>query len=327
MSETAPATPTTRPFLVVRDPLVPPKGLEGAVVAIGNFDGVHRGHAEVIARVRQLAQEMGRPAALLTFEPHPADYFAGKSVVFRLTPETAKVTALSRLSLDGVIVLTFDAAVADLSAEAFVSDVLVKRLGIGAAVVGYDFQFGKGRTGSPARLRALAANEGLRVVVVDRVDADAYGTLEAVHSNGIRAALETGDVALAAKLLGHPWFVLGEVVHGQKLGRDLGFPTANLVLDATCRLRHGIYAVRMKVDGKVYDGVTSWGRRPTFDNGAALFETFLFDYSGNLYGKQVEVSLIGWIRGEEKFDSAEALVVRMHKDVEEAKAILKAAAP
>lgn len=318
------SVPADRDFIIVRVPTPMPQSLAGAVVAIGNFDGVHRGHAALIERVKELGRELGRPTALVTFEPHPADVFAGRSVVFRLTPEAVKGRAVARLGLNGMIVLNFDAALAALSAEEFVETVLVSQLGISAIVVGYDFQFGKGRTGNALRLRALAANAGVRVEIIERVEFDDKGTLEAVHSRRIREALSSGDVSRAADLLGYPWFVMGEVVHGKKLGRTLGFPTANISLDPSCDLRLGIYAVRTRVDGQIYDGVASFGRRPTFDNGAVLLEVFLFDFAGDLYGKVVEVAFYGYIRGEAKFDGIEALVERMAIDVEEAKSVLAA---
>lgn len=309
-------------FPVFRDPAAPPPALAGAVVAIGNFDGVHRGHAAVIGRAQALAGEMGRPCAVMTFEPHPADFFAGRSVVFRLTPEPAKALALQRLGIDGLFIMTFDAGLANLEAEDFVSEILVRRLGVSAVVVGYDFHFGKGRRGSPSFLQEAGTRHGFRVEVIEQIVSDAAGSLEAVHSGATRLALEQGDVSAARRLLGHKHFVIGEVVHGQKLGRTLGFPTANIPLDPSCKLRHGIYAVRMVVDGQTFDGVASWGIRPTVDNGPPLLEVFLFDFRGDLYGKQVEVGFVDWIRPEEKFDSLEALTARIDQDVAEARAIL-----
>ncbi|WP_237477944.1 bifunctional riboflavin kinase/FAD synthetase [Lichenibacterium dinghuense] len=310
-------------FIVAEDPDGPPAGLEGAVVAIGNFDGVHRGHQAVIGRARALAAELGRPTAVLTFEPHPGDYFAGAPTIFRITPPAAKALALSRLgTVDGMVVRSFDAGFASLSAEDFVADVLVRRLGIAAAVVGYDFHFGARRAGTPAYLADAGVRHGFAVAVIDKIVSDAMGDLAAVSSTAIRRALEAGDVARAATLLGRPYFVLGEVVHGEKLGRTLGFPTANLRLDPTARLAHGIYAVRVRTEAGEYGGVASYGRRPTFDNGAPLLESFLFDFSGDLYGQHIEVDFVGWIRGEERFDSAEALVMRMKVDAAEARAML-----
>jgi riboflavin kinase/FMN adenylyltransferase len=318
-------------FVVVHDPEGPPEleggvGLEGAVVAIGNFDGVHRGHKAVIARAKALAGRLGRPAAALTFEPHPADFFAGRSVVFRLTPERAKALALARLGLDGMIVLTFDAGLAGLSAERFVADILVARLGVSGVVIGYDFHFGKARQGSPAFLVEAGRAHGFVVEVVEKVTHDDAGDLMKFNSTATREALEKGDVAAGRRLLGHPYFIVGDVIHGAELGRSLGFPTANILPDPSCRLRHGIYAVRLSVDGRAYDGVANYGRRPTFDNGAALLETFVFDFSGDLYGKTIEVDFVGWIRGEQKFASAEALVAEIRKDVERARVLLAATA-
>lgn len=312
----------TNRFVVSEDPRSLPEALRRPVVAIGNFDGVHRGHQAVIGRALRLAQRLGRPCAVLTFEPHPANFFAGRPVIFRLTTEDAKAMALARLGLDGMVVLTFGQEMAEYEASDFAADILVDRLNVAAAVVGYDFHFGRKRLGTPDFLVAEGARLGFEVEIVERIEADAEGDLGAVSSTAIRRALEGGDVALAAKLLGHPYFVAGEVVHGQKLGRTLGFPTANIQLDPSNRLRHGIYAVRVRGDGLDHGGVASFGRRPTFDNGAPLLEVVLFDFSGDLYGQTIEVDFIGWIRGEERFDSAEALVVRMNRDAEEARRLL-----
>ena len=308
---------------VLRDPLALPAELARPVVAIGNFDGAHRGHAAVINAARSLARKLGRPLAALTFEPHPVDYFSRPGTVFRLTPEKARARALGRLGVDAVIVLSFDARLAAQPAEDFVAETLVGRLGVAGVAVGYDFHFGKGRGGSPAFLVEAGRRHGFPVEIVDRVDADADGAPEAVHSNAARVALVAGDVALAARLLGHEWFVVGEVIHGQKLGRTLGFPTANVALDPSCRLRHGIYAVRLTVDGATHGGVANFGSRPTVtENGAPLLEVFVFDFSGDLYGKTVEVAFAGWIRGEAKFASLDELVVAMNDDKARARAML-----
>jgi riboflavin kinase / FMN adenylyltransferase len=322
-----PAEVNSQTFAIVRDPEGPPPGLEGAVVAIGNFDGVHRGHRAVIARAKTLAARLGKPAAALTFEPHPADFFAGRSVIFRLTPARAKALALARLGLDGMIEFSFDAKLAGLTAAEFITDILLRRLGVGGVVVGYDFHFGKGRRGTPADLVEAGRQHGFAVELVEKVARDEAGSLETVNSTRTREALEKGDIAAARQLLGHSYFIVGDVIEGARLGRALGFPTANILPDPSCRLRQGIYAVRLCVDGVTYPGVASYGRRPTFDNGAALLETFVFDFSGDLYGKTVEVDFVGWIRDEEKFASAEALIAEMKRDVEKAKALLAEAAP
>jgi len=311
-------------FIAAIDPAVPPPGLAGAVVAIGNFDGVHRGHLAVIKRARTLADELNCPCAVLTFEPHPGDFFKGPNTIFRLTPRDAKARALERLGIDGMIVITFDKVLASLPAEAFTVEILVRRLNVRAVVAGYDFHFGAGRSGSPALLKEAGKRHGFAVEIVERVAAGTADINEAASSTAARAALEAGDAERSTRLLGHPFAILGNVIHGQELGRTLGFPTANLLPDPSCRLRHGIYAVRVVVGAKTYDGVASYGRRPTFDNGQALLEAFLFDFSGDLYGETIEVLFIGWIRAEAKFASAAALIAQMKRDDARAREILQA---
>lgn len=312
-------------FIVAVDPQGPVAGLEAPVLAVGNFDGVHRGHAAVIGRARDLAQKLARPCAVLTFEPHPADFFSKKPVVFRLTSLDAKARKLAALGLHGLVALTFDAKLADLSAEDFVADVLLRRLGARAVVVGYDFHYGRGRAGTPQTLREAGRAKGFHVEIVEKVAADAAGTLDAASSTAIRAALQTGDVARAAHILGAPFSVEGEVIHGRKLGRTLGFPTANIALGPAFKLRHGIYAVRFRVEGREYGGVANFGSRPTVDNGPPLLEVFVFDFSGDLYGRTVEVDFVAFLRPEEKFDGLDALTVQMRQDEAEARAILAAA--
>jgi riboflavin kinase/FMN adenylyltransferase len=301
--------------------------LAGAVVAIGNFDGLHRGHAGVIVRALGLAKRLGRPCALLTFEPHPADFFAGKSVIFRLTPREAKEAILDRMGLDGMIVLTFNAALARLSAEDFVVKVLVERLAIGGIVAGYDFHFGAKRAGTPDVLKQAGERHGFAVEIVDKITYDASGSLDAVSSTAIREALQAGDVRRARELLGRPFLIEGDVVGGAKRGRELGFPTANIVPDPSCRLKHGIYAVTISVEGVTYGGVASFGRRPTFDDGPALLEVHLFDFKGDLYGKMAEVAFVHFLRGEAKFDSAEALIAKMNEDAARAREMLASRKP
>ncbi len=311
-------------FILCVDPAAPPAGLAGAVVAIGNFDGVHRGHRAVIARAKSLARQLGRPCAVLTFEPHPADFFAGAKKIFRLTSRDAKAHRLAELGLDGMFVLNFDAALASLDAEGFLRDVLIRRLGAAAVVVGYDFHFGAKRTGTPAFLRQRGPELGLAVEIVEKVTADAEGSLEALSSTATREALERGDVAGAALMLGHFWSLTGEVIHGAKLGRTLGYPTANLAVEGACRLRHAIYAVEVEVEGQRLKGVASFGRRPTVDNGPPLLETFIFDFSGDLYGKEIEVFFVAFLRAEEKFPSLEALLEQIRRDEAQARQILGA---
>ena len=299
----------TKSFLVVRDS-APGDALRGAVVAIGNFDGVHRGHRAVIAAAQRRAAALGRPAAVLTFEPHPRAFFNPGESLFRLTDEAAKLRLLAATGLDGAIVLTFDATLASLTADEFVARFLVERFAVAGAVIGFNFHFGMKRAGSPDFLKAEGRKRGFAVEVVPRFEDNG----RPVSSGPIRDALAAGRLDEAAELLGYPWFVSGRVIHGDKRGRELGFPTANLTLDAGCGLRHGIYAVRVAVDGRRYDGVASFGRRPMFDSGVVLLEVFLFDFSGDLYDKNIDVAFMAWIRDERMFDSAEALIGQMQDD-------------
>lgn len=302
---------------------VPPK-LTGGVVAVGNFDGVHEGHRVLLAAARAEAERRGVPAVVLTFEPHPRTYFRPAEPVFRLTPLSAKARLLGALGMDGMVVADFDRAFAEMPAEAFIADVLVGKLKLAAAVVGFNFHFGKGRRGSPALLAAAGAAGGFAVNVVSEVSAVHTGAV--VSSSVIRNHLTGGDIRAANADLGYRWFVIATVVPGDRRGRDLGFPTANLHLAPDCRLRHGIYAVRLqRADGSVLDGVASYGRRPTFDNGAPILEVFVLDFVGDLYGEQVAVSFVDWIRPELKFSGIDELVAAMNGDVARARDILAAA--
>jgi riboflavin kinase / FMN adenylyltransferase len=307
LNQLKPMTP--KRFHVVRDN-APGGALRGAVVAMGNFDGVHRGHQAVIGATLDRAKSLGKPAAVLTFEPHPRVFFKPAEPLFRLTDEPVKLRLLASTGLDGAIVLTFDAALASLTAEEFVGRILVERFDISGAVIGFNFHFGKNRAGSPDFLAAQGRRFGFAVDVVPPFEFKG----RPVSSGPIRDALAAGRPDQAAVLLGFPWFVSGEVIHGDKRGRELGFPTANLSLDAACGLRHGVYAVRVAHAGRRYDGVANFGRRPMFDSGAVLLEVFLFDFAGDLYGQSIDVAFIAWIREEKLFGSVDELVQGMKED-------------
>ena len=298
-------------FVVAVDPVEPPPALRRAVYAIGNFDGVHRGHQAVLGLARVRAQGAGVASAALTFEPHPADFFAGRPVVFRLTPFAEKAAAIAQGGTDGIVSLSFDGTLASLSAEAFVEEVLVRQLDLSAVVVGADFHFGKGRSGSPEFLQRAGERFGFAVVIADKVEEGS----EAISSTAIRRALERGDVALAAHMLGRRYRVSGEVVGGQRLGRTLGVPTANIALPPTNRLAFGVYAVSARLGERCFGGVASFGVRPTVDHGAPLLETFLFDFDEDIYGRTLEVELVARIRPELKFDGLDQLKRAMADDV------------
>jgi riboflavin kinase/FMN adenylyltransferase len=320
MTDRSPARPS---FTVVRGELgraaaVTDHALDGAVVAIGNFEGVHRGHRAVINVALARGRELTRRVAVLTFEPHPRVVFNPGEPVFRLSDEAAKLRLLATTGLDGAIVMRFDATLAALSAEDFVQRILVDRFAVAGVVVGFDFHFGKGRAGSPDFLEEAGRRHGF---TVDIVSPFADGGTR-ISSGAVRSALAAGEVEAAAGLLGYPWFVTGEVVHGDKRGRELGFPTANLRLDPACGLKHGIYAVRVGVGAERYDGVASFGRRPMFDAGVVLLEVFLFDFQGDLYGQALDVAFIHWIRPELVFDTVDDLIRRMDEDCGLARAAL-----
>jgi riboflavin kinase / FMN adenylyltransferase len=304
-------------FLVVRD-TAPDGALRGAVLAMGNFDGVHRGHQAVIAVARKKAQGLDRPAGVLTFEPHPRHFFHPAEPLFRLTDEPTKLRLLAATGLDGAVVLTFNAALAATTADDFVARILVGRFAVSGVIVGFNFHFGKDRAGSPAFLIEQGRKYGFAVDIVPPFELNG----RPVSSGPVRDALIAGRVTDAAVLLGFPWLVSGKVIHGDKRGRELGFPTANLALDPSCGLRHGVYAVRVGVDGRRYDGVANFGRRPMFDSGVVLLEVFLFDFSGDLYGRDVDVAFIDWIREEKLFSSVDELIRNMESDAATARAAL-----
>jgi riboflavin kinase / FMN adenylyltransferase len=299
-----------------------PESLDRAVVAIGNFDGVHRGHQAVLAAAELAARAEGaprRPVLALTFEPHPRTHFQPAAPLFRLTPAHVKARLIEAAGFDGVLVLPFDAGLAAMSAEDFVARILVERLKITGATVGWDFHFGHKRRGSPAFLADAGQRLGFPVDIVPHFD-DESGL--PISSSRVRDALAEGDLALANGLLGYRWFVEGTIVDGDKRGRTLGFPTANMRLAPDCRLRHGVYAVEFTVDGKIHQAAANYGRRPQFDNGAPVLETYVFDFSGDLYGRSVEVRFISFLRPELKFASLDDLLARMTLDCEEARTLL-----
>jgi riboflavin kinase/FMN adenylyltransferase len=303
-----------------------PAGLKGGVVAIGNFDGVHRGHRSVLDRALALAEAKGVPALVLTFEPHPRTVFRPENPVFRITPAPIKAKLMEAEGFQCVIDYPFDKDFSQRSAEDFVKSVLVDWLGASAVVTGEDFHFGKGREGNPEFLKEAGIRHGFDVELVSPfVDEGA----EVVSSSRIRSLLSEGDVVGAAGLLGYRYVVEAEVIGGQKLGRTIGFPTANMQLAPETALKAGIYAVRFRrQNGDLHDGVASFGYRPTVtENGDARLETYLFDFSGDLYGELAQVSFFGYLRGEEKFDGLEPMIEQIKRDEEEARALLSGVTP
>ena len=294
----------------------------GAAVAMGNFDGVHLGHQSVLALAHAAAAELAAPFGVVTFEPHPRAFFAPGAPPFRLMTADARARRLEKLGVEVLYELPFGAKLAALDPEAFARDVLVGGLGVRHVVVGADFRFGKGRSGDVEALRELGAAHGFGVTAAPLLS-DARGDFS---STAIRAALSEGRPEEAARMLGHWHRIEGEVRHGDKRGRDLGFPTANLWLEGLHLPRFGVYAVLVDVlDGPHrgrYAGAGSIGVRPTFGESRPNLEVHLLDFDGDLYGSELSVALVAFQRPELKYDGPEPLVRQMQADVAEARARL-----
>jgi len=300
-----------------------PPGLQGAVAAIGNFDGVHRGHQALIEAAKAEAEARRSPLAVLTFEPQPQEYFRPAPESIRLTPLRVKARLLAELGVDAMFALSFDAAMAGRSAPDFVQTVLLDGLGVSGVVVGPDFEFGKGRSGNLATLAYMGEMEGFSVQCFDMLTLGG----EKISSTRIRAALKAARPEEAARLLGRHWAVEARVEHGDARGRSMGFPTANMHLGHCLAPAFGIYAVRVTVlqndrPAGRYDGVANFGIRPMYRTQVPLLETHLFDFDGDLYGKHLAVELIAYIRPEAGFEGLPALIAQIGRDAEAARAIL-----
>lgn len=301
-----------------------PEHLRGGVVALGNFDGFHRGHQAVVGAALAHGRATGRPVLVASFHPHPVRYFRPDAPPFRLTSLDQRAALFTAAGADAMLVFDFNATLANVSAAEFVSDWLIGRAGAAHIVTGEDFTFGKGRAGNVAVLAELGAARGLTAQAIGPVS-DEQG---AVSSSRIREALIAGDPVTAARLLTRPYRIQGRVQHGDKLGRTIGYPTANIDMDRYLRPRYGIYAVRgLLPDGRVLHGAANVGIRPTFDPPKELLETHFFDFAESLYDQCIEIELIAYLRPEAKFDSLDALTAQMDRDCAEAKRILAAYSP
>jgi riboflavin kinase / FMN adenylyltransferase len=299
-----------------------PGDARGAVMALGNFDGVHRGHQAVIARCGALAHAESRPHGVVTFEPHPRGLFRPQDPPFRLTPFRLKAHLLEALGCDLMVSLHFDAAFARRSAETFVIEVLHQGLGAGHVVIGYDFVFGWGRTGNAALLQRMGLELGFGVTIIEPIAAETGAVYSATR---IREHLTAGVPRAAAELLGRDWEIDGRVEPGDQRGRTIGFPTANLGLGEYLRPAPGVYAVRAGIErqGVVewHDAVANLGTRPTVNGTDLRLEVHLLDFSGDLYGQHLRVALIDWIRAERKFAGLEELKAQIAQDAATARAI------
>lgn len=303
-----------------------PDECKGGVVAIGNFDGVHRGHQALLAEARRCARERNAIFGVLAFEPHPQEYFRPSAECFRLTPFRTKARLLAQQGSEAMFALPFDRAMAETSAQDFILEVLINGLGAGAVVVGSDFQFGKGRAGNTAVLSYMGEMEGLGVIIFPAVEDERHGK---ISSSRIRRALKEGRPREAADLLGHCWTIESRVEHGDGRGRTIGVPTANMRIDGYLAPAFGVYAVRATImdDDRPaghFEGVANVGIRPMFETPVPLLETWLFEFSGELYGRHLAVELMEYLRPEARFDSLDALKRQIEVDANAARAVLDA---
>lgn len=315
-------------MLIVRGNETPPTQARNGVLAIGNFDGVHRGHQALIRKTREVASGLQTRAGAIVFEPHPREFFAPDVPHFRLTPLPEKLRLFALYGLDVAIVLEFSDALAQLSAQQFIDTVLVERLGVAHVVVGYDFLFGKDRTGSVATLQAAGRAQGFGVSVVAAQSCNDFktggerGGDEVFASSRIRQDLMTGDVVHAAQDMGHWWRVSGTVVAGANIGTGIGFPTANLGMPAGTDLKHGIYAVRVYSGQGRFEGAAYFGTRPTVDGGAPGLEVTIFEFDGDLYGSELAVEFIAFVRDDRSFASMDDLKTQIEADCAGARKLL-----
>ncbi len=294
-------------------------------MAIGAFDGVHRGHQAVISAAREAAERLGAPLAVVSFAPHPRRWFQPEAAPFRLMTTDQMARALAPLGVERLYLLPFDAEMAAMTDAQFAAEILSLGLGIRHAAVGFDFTYGKGRSGSPEGLRRHGEQLGFTVSVIDRLD-DPDGLK--LSSSAVREALKAGDMARAATILGRPFAIQGEVVHGEKRGRTIGVPTANVRLGNYMRPAYGVYATRTHLaDGRVIDGVANLGIRPMFEIEEPLLEVWLLDFAGDLYGQTIETELVALLRGEMNFDSLDALKTQIDTDAAAARSVLAQSSP
>jgi riboflavin kinase/FMN adenylyltransferase len=305
---------------IVRGYLSVPAAVRGAAVAIGNFDGIHRGHQALLNAAKEIARQTSKPSGTVLFEPHPRQLFQPNVPLFPLTPLPRKLKLLEQLGLDACFVLDFNAELAALSAEAFMSEVLSLGLGVSHVVVGYDFRFGKGRSGSAELLTERGRSLGFATSVVPPV-ADGG---EVFSSSAVRERLAAGDIDGANRILGHRWQAIGTVIDGAKRGRGLGFPTANIALPPGTSLGHGIYAAWVHVETNRHPSAVYFGGRPTFDDGLPMLEAFLLEFDGDLYGREIAVEMVARVRDDRKFDSIEALKAQIATDCARAHELLAA---
>ncbi|MCJ8323226.1 MAG: bifunctional riboflavin kinase/FAD synthetase [Rhizobiales bacterium] len=293
-----------------------PDDKKSAILAIGNFDGVHKGHQYILKQALEIAQQTGsskqrKPFGVITFSPHPRAFFNPTGNFFRLTDNATRADLFEQLGIDILVMLEFSKQLAALTAEEFVQKILVTMLGISHIIVGENFYFGKNRQGNAEMLTLWGEKYGFGVSVLKPLK----HSQQTISSSKVRQALRDGEPALATQLLGHSWYLNGVVVEGKQLGRTIGFPTANIATRSDCELKHGTYAAQIEIDGQLFQGAGNYGTRPTVNGVGARFEIFIFDFDRDIYGKQVKIHLHKFIRDDEKFEGLEPLIAAIDKDV------------
>ena len=298
-----------------------PDNFKGSVCAIGNFDGLHKGHRFVIEAARDMSAKRNVSLGVLTFDPHPREFFRPNESSFRLTPRLVKLSILEKWGVDFVMNVAFDKKLSETDASIFIQRHLLEDLELSGVVVGHDFAFGKGREGNVSMLKDMSKGKGMELLVVNPQLSNS-GSL--YSSRSIRELLQSGRPEEAANILGRWWSISGKVIKGAQRGRELGYPTANIKLGNYIQPSLGIYAVWVKVEGKEqwHEGAASLGIRPTFDGGEVLLEVYLLDYNGDLYGKRLSVAFIKYLRPEEKFIDVESLKKQMDIDCKKSKELL-----
>jgi riboflavin kinase/FMN adenylyltransferase len=298
---------------------------QGCVVALGNFDGFHRGHHVVVGEAGRYAQKLGVPLTVVVMEPHPVSFFAPNKPAFRLTPSDERALLLERFGVDQLVILPFNADLASMSAEDFIQNILIDSLNAKHICVGYDYRFGQGRAGDVEMLEQIGKHESFGLTVINPVTVGIEGFAGEVYSSTlVRKALTEGKARQAAALLGHWWMINGTIVKGDQRGRTIDFPTANVPIGENLEPMLGVYAVRVKLndDDTIYDGVANIGKRPTFDKRDVLLEAYLFDFDGDIYGCDARMEIVSFVRSEKKFNGLEELKTQIALDVETAKRLL-----
>jgi len=293
-----------------------PKEERGYSVAIGNFDGMHLGHQSVIEIAREKSNNSF--VGVVTFEPHPRQYFQKNQPIFRLMKSETRKRFLDSFGIDALFELPFDSSLANLSPRDFIETVLLERLNVKNIVVGPDFRFGKNRTGGVEDLVRICSKHNIIVKIIDKQKKDSV----ILSSTNVRDLLRAGDFKNAEKMLGHKWLIKGKVISGDKRGREIGFPTANMEVQDFMEIKFGVYAVKIEIEGYIYNGISNYGIRPTFDGEKLLLETYLFDFSKDIYGMDIVVSFVEFIRDEKRFDSVDELKKQIDLDIDKTIKIL-----